>query len=475
MRSATAYRTARDLIAEVTGGHASPSDIARGVLADIAALDPKLNCFAHFDPGAVMDQARALDAGIARGEDIGPLAGLPIAIKDLIAMRGAPTAFGSKTMVGNVIDADAPSTERIRAAGAVMLGKSTTSEFGCKAVGDSPLTGITRNPWNLDCTPGGSSAGAAALTASGITPIAMGTDGGGSVRIPASLCGLFAMKAQFGRVPVWPVSATATLAHVGPLSRDVRDSALMMGVVSGFDARDPAAVAGPVPDYLGACDRDPRGLRVAYSDTFGYARPDPEITALCRGAAERLEKLGCIVEDVPHLFDDPVDIWASEFYAGVGTKLKDAMATRRGDLDPGVAKVLDKALSQDLNSYYSKVFDRHAFRETVRKIFETYDVIASPTLPVTAVPVGQDTPKGYEDRSPIDWVYYTYPFNLTGHPAVSINAGFTGAGMPTGLQLVARPLAEETLFTLSAALQDGDPEKDRKPMLDEQGARSGLR
>lgn len=465
MRSATAYRTARELVAEVTGGHAAPSDIVAGVLADIAVLDPKLNCFAHFDPGAVMDQARVLDDRIARGEDIGPLAGLPVAIKDLIAMQGAPTAFGSRIMAGNVIDADAPSTARIRAAGAVMLGKSTTSEFGCKAVGDSPLTGITRNPWDLDCTPGGSSAGAAALVASGITPVAMGTDGGGSVRIPASLCGLFAMKAQFGRVPVWPASATASLAHVGPLSRDVRDSALMMGVVSGFDARDPFAVAGPVPDYLGACDRDPRGLRVAYSETFGYARPDPEIAALCRRAAARLEALGCIVEEVPHLFDDPVAIWAAEFYAGVGTKLKDALATRRNEIDPGVAKVLDVALAQNLDSYYSKVFERHAFRETVRQIFDTYDLIASPTLPVTAIPVGRDTPEGHEDRSPIDWVSYTYPFNLTGHPAVSINAGFTAAGMPTGLQLAARPLAEETLFTLAAAMQDADPDKDRRPVV----------
>lgn len=465
MRSATAYRTARELVAEVTGGHAAPSDIVAGVLADIAVLDPKLNCFAHFDPGAVMDQARVLDDRIARGEDIGPLAGLPVAIKDLIAMQGAPTAFGSRIMAGNVIDADAPSTARIRAAGAVMLGKSTTSEFGCKAVGDSPLTGITRNPWDLDCTPGGSSAGAAALVASGITPVAMGTDGGGSVRIPASLCGLFAMKAQFGRVPVWPASATAGLAHVGPLSRDVRDSALMMGVVSGFDARDPFAVAGPVPDYLGACDRDPRGLRVAYSETFGYARPDPEIAALCRRAAARLEALGCIVEEVPHLFDDPVAIWAAEFYAGVGTKLKDALATRRNEIDPSVAKVLDVALAQNLDSYYSKVFERHAFRETVRQIFDTYDLIASPTLPVTAIPVGRDTPEGHEDRSPIDWVSYTYPFNLTGHPAVSINAGFTAAGMPTGLQLAARPLAEETLFTLAAAMQDADPDKDRRPVV----------
>ncbi|PIW26171.1 MAG: amidase [Rhodospirillales bacterium CG15_BIG_FIL_POST_REV_8_21_14_020_66_15] len=465
MRSATAYRTARDLITEVTGGHAAPSDIAAAVLTDVAALDPRLNCFAWFDPEAVMAQARALDARIAKGEDVGALAGLPVAIKDLIAMKGAPTAFGSRLMAGNVIDADAPATERIRAAGAVLLGKSTTSEFGCKAVGDSPLTGITRNPWNPDCTPGGSSAGAAALAASGITPVAIGTDGGGSVRIPASLTGLFAIKAQFGRVPVWPVSATASLAHVGPLSRDVRDSALMMGVISGFDARDPAAVAGPVPDYLAACERDPKGLRVLYSETFGYARPDAEVAALCRKAMDRLAALGCAVEERDFLFDDPADIWASEFYSGVGTRLRDALATRPDEIDPGVAAELRKALARDVPAYFTQVFERYAFRETVRALFEGFDAIAGPTLPVTAVPVGRDVPEGHGDRSPIDWVYYTYPFNLTGHPAVSINAGFTAAGMPTGLQLVGRPLAEETLFTLAAAYQDADPERERRPDL----------
>lgn len=465
MRSATAYRTARDLIAEVKSGHASPSEIAGAVLSDIEALNPRLNCFAWFDGDAVIDQAKGLDGRLAKGEVLGPLAGLPVAIKDLIAMKGAPTAFGSRLMAGNVIDADAPSTERIRAAGAVMLGKSTTSEFGCKAVGDCPATGITRNPWDLQTTPGGSSAGAAALASAGITPVAMGTDGGGSVRIPASLTGLFAIKAQFGRVPVWPVSATASLAHVGPLSRDVRDAALMMGVISGFDARDPAAVAGPLPDYLGACGRDPRGLRVLYSETFGYATPDPEVAGLCRDAVKRLEALGCVVEERDHLFDDPADIWASEFYTGVGTRLKDALDNRRDDIDPGVAAALDKALACEVYGYNAKLFERFDFREKVRGLFETYDVIASPTLPATGVPVGHDTPKGLEHRSPIDWVFYTYPFNLTGHPAVSVNAGFTRAGHPTGLQLAGRPLAEETLFTISAAYQDADPDRDRRPDL----------
>ena len=465
MRSATAYRSARDLIAEIRDGHASPSEVTAAVIADIEALDGKLNCFVHFDPEGAMAQARALDDRLAKGEDPGPLCGLPVAIKDLIAMKGAPTTFGSKTMAGNVIDADAPSVARIRAAGAVLLGKSTTSEFGCKGVGDSPLTGITRNPWNLNKTPGGSSAGAAALAAAGITPVAIGTDGGGSVRIPGSLCSLFAIKAHFGRVPVWPVSATATLAHVGPLSRRVRDSALMLNVISGFDFRDPFAVAGPVPDFLAACERKPQGLRVLYSETFGYARPTAEVRRLARQAVARLETAGCIVEERDRLFDDPVALWSSEFYAGVGTRLKGHLENNRGLLDPTVAGLLDRALDRPLADYTAKVFERHAFRETVRAIFEDYDVIASPALPVTSCDVGLDVPPGFEDRTAVDWVMYTYPFNLTGHPAVSVPAGFDTDGLPVGLQLAGRPLMEETLFTLAAALEAMDPEPDRRPAM----------
>jgi aspartyl-tRNA(Asn)/glutamyl-tRNA(Gln) amidotransferase subunit A len=196
------------------------------------------------------------------GHHLGPLHGLPISIKDLIAVRDLSFTFGSRALADNVATTDAPSVERIRAAGACIIGKSTTSEFGCKAVGDSPLTGITRNPWSLDKTPGGSSAGAAASVAAGMTPFSLGTDGGGSIRIPASLCGLFGIKAQFGRVPVYPVSATPTLAHVGPLARTVRDAALLLSVISGQDDRDPFSVAGPVPDYLSACELPVKGLRI---------------------------------------------------------------------------------------------------------------------------------------------------------------------------------------------------------------------
>jgi aspartyl-tRNA(Asn)/glutamyl-tRNA(Gln) amidotransferase subunit A len=464
-RSPTAFKTAEALVAEVRDGHAAPSDIARSVLDDIQALDGSLNCFASLKPDDVMAQAAALDDRLTKGEDPGPLAGLPVSVKDLLVARGHPTSSGSRTMRDNVVDLDAPVVERLRAAGAVMLGKTTTSEFGCKAVGDSPLTGITRNPWNTTKTPGGSSCGAAALVASGITPVAIGTDGGGSLRIPASLTGLVGFKGHFGRVPAYPAAAVPTLIHIGPLARRVRDAALMMSVASGFDERDPFSIAALKPDYLAACERRPKGLRVAYSPTLGYARPDPQVTEKAEAALSRLEAAGCEIDVVEHVFDDPVEIWKAEFYGGVGTRLKTAMETRRDDLDPAVAKALEGVYSQPMTDYYEQVFERFQFRDKVRAFFETYDILATPALPVAAFDVDQNVPPGHEDRDAVSWAYYSYPFNLTGQPAVSINAGFNDDGLPVGLQLVGRPFAEETLFSLAAAFEEYDPEPDRRPSL----------
>ncbi len=260
-------------------------------------------------------------------------------------------------------------SERVKAHGAAILGKTTTTEFGCKASSDSPLTGVTRNPWDLDKTTGGSSAGAGASVAAGITPFALGTDGGGSIRIPSSFCGLFGIKAQFGRVPVFPVAATPTLAHVGPMARTVRDAALLLTAISGFDARDPASVAAEVPDYLAACEQSPQGLRIAWSPTLGYARPIPEVVEIAGSAARLFEQLGCTVELVEKVFDDPIDLWMAEFYAGVGTRLKRPLTEQRDLIDPAVAAVLDNALDQTLEDYYRRVFARYEFREQVRSFF----------------------------------------------------------------------------------------------------------
>jgi aspartyl-tRNA(Asn)/glutamyl-tRNA(Gln) amidotransferase subunit A len=293
--------------------------------------------------------------------------------------------------------------------------------------------------------------------AAGITPLALGTDGGGSIRIPCGLTGLAGLKAQYGRVPIWPTTAAPTLSHVGPMTRTIGDAALMFMSIAGWDARDPFAVAGPLPDLLAACDAGAAGLRIAYSRTFGYARPDADVVAVLDAAAKTFETLGCIVDPVEAVFDaDPVEIWNAEFYASIGTRLAPILDKQRDLLDPAVAETLDGALRQDLRSYYTKVFERYALRERMRVLFEHYDLLLSPVLPVAALDVGQNVPAHLGDRNLVSWVYYTYPFNLTGQPAATVCAGLS-QGMPVGLQLVGRMLGEYDMVRAAAAFEATQP------------------
>jgi aspartyl-tRNA(Asn)/glutamyl-tRNA(Gln) amidotransferase subunit A len=435
----------------------SPVEVVEAALARLARLEPSLNAFVTVTPELALASARRAEATLMAGDDLPALAGLPVSVKDLIAVEGVRATFGSRTLSDAVAPVDAPSVERLRAAGACILGKTTTSEFGCKPVGDSPLTGITRNPWDLTKTPGGSSCGAASSVAAGITPFALGTDGGGSIRIPAAFTGLFGMKAQFGRVPVFPTSATPTLGHVAPIARRVRDAAWLLQVVAGFDARDPASVSEPVPDFLAACDAPVKGMRIAWSPTLGYARPTAEVAAVTTSAARVFEDLGCHVEEVPAVMDDPVELWMSEFYAGIGTRLRRPLLEARSLLDPAVAEILERALEQSLERYYASVFQRYELRERLRAFFERYDLLVSPTLPVAAFDVGLNVPPELPDRGIVSWVSYTYPFNLTGQPAASLPCGITVGGLPVGLQLVARVNREVDILRAAAAFEAARP------------------
>ncbi len=443
----------------------SALEVAERTLRRVEASQTMLNAFVTITADLALEQARNAQQAIMSGEDRGLLTGIPISIKDLTAVKGVRFTSGSRTLADFVAPADSPASERVKAHGAPIVGKTTTTEFGCKGSSNSPLTGETRNPWNLGKTTGGSSAGAAASVAAGLTPFALGTDGGGSVRIPSSFCGLFGIKAQFGRVPVFPAAATPTLAHVGPMARNVRDAALLLTAISGFDARDPASVSGEVPDYLGACDRSPRGLRIAWSPTLGYARPTREVVDTAEAAARVFEALGCTVELVETVFDDPIAMWMAEFYAGVGTRLKKTLRSQREMIDPAVATVLDRALDQSIDEYYEQVFARYAFREKVRQFFERFDLLLTPTTPTPAFDLGRDVPQELEGANIVSWVAYTYPFNLCGLPAASIPCGFTQAGLPVGLHMIANALRETDIFSAAAAFEEARPWADRKPPL----------
>ena len=450
--------SAMEMRRRIAAKEISPVDVTKRALAKADGTQATLNAFYHLMPDEALAAAKVAEDAVMKGAPLGAIHGIPFSAKDLMAVKGVGYASGSRTMKSNVATVDAPAVERAKAAGGILIGKTTTSEFGCKPVGDSPLTGITRHPWNLEKTPGGSSAGAAASVAAGITPFALGTDGGGSVRIPSAFTGLAGLKGQFGRVPVWPTSATPTLAHVGPLARSVQDTALLFSVIAGFDRRDPFGVAGPVPDVLGAAKASVTNLRIAYSPTFGYARPDPEVVKLTDKAAQTFEALGCRVELVEKVFEsDPADLWTAEFYAGVGIRLRSFMENQRDLLDPAVADVLQPALSQDMRDYYTKVFARYALRDTLRTFFETYDLLISPVIPVTSLDAGKNIPDMLTDRNLVSWVYYTYPFNLTGQPAASVCAGIAPDGMPVGLQIVGRSHCEDDVVRAAAAFERSQP------------------
>lgn len=449
---------AMELCSRIARREISPVEVTRRALDKAEATQASLNAFFFLMPEKAMTAARAAEAAVMRGDPLGPLHGVPVSIKDLITIGGERCAFGSRCLADNIAAADAPSVERVKQAGAIIIGKTTTSEFGCKAVGDSPLTGITRNPWNLNKTPGGSSAGAAASVAAGVTPFSLGTDGGGSVRIPGCLTGLAAIKGQFGRIPVWPMSATTTLSHVGPMARTVEDAALLFMACAGHDERDPYSVAGQVPDLLAACKQGIKGLRIAYSPMLGYARPDAEVLRVVGAAAKQFESLGCAVDLVEQVFErDPVDIWAAEFYAGAGTRLRPFLETKRELIDPAIAGILDKALHQELRDYTNKVFERYALRDKLRPFFQRYDVVLSPVLPVTCLDVGKNAPDHFADRDMVSWVYYTYPFNLTGQPAATVCAGIAADGMPVGLQIVGRAMGEVDVVRAAAAYERSQP------------------
>ena len=452
------YKSALELRRLVARKEVSPVELTRRALEKAEAVQGVLNPFYFLMPDEAMKAARTAEQAVMNGAPLGLLHGIPFSAKDLMAVGGVRYSSGSKTMANNIAPADAPAVERAKATGAILIGKTTTSEFGCKPVGDSLLTGITRHPWNTDKTPGGSSAGAAASIAAGVTPFGLGTDGGGSVRIPCAFTGLAGIKGTFARVPVWPASATPTLGHVGPLARSMKDAALLFTAIAGYDPRDPFSIAGPVPDVLGACEASIAGMRVAWSPTLGYAKPDPEVVKIVEAAVKKLEDLGAHVETVETVFDaDPMDLWTAEFYAGVGTKLRSFIENRRDELDPAVAEILVQALSQDMKSYYEKVFARYALRDKMTAFFENYDALISPVIPVTSLEVGKNIPDHISDRNLVSWVYYTYPFNLTGQPAAAVCAGVASDGMPVGLQVAGRCLGEAEIVRIAAAVERIQP------------------
>jgi aspartyl-tRNA(Asn)/glutamyl-tRNA(Gln) amidotransferase subunit A len=390
---------------------------------------------------------------------VGALEGIPASIKDLILTRGWPTLRGSRTVDPNQAwEVDAPVTARLRESGAVLFAKTTTPEFGCKGETNSPATGITCNPWNTDKTPGGSSGGTAAAVAAGLGPIGVGTDGAGSVRIPAAFCGNFGLKPSFGRVPAYPLSPFGSVAHLGPHTMSVRDAALMMNVMKQPDARDWTSLPPDATDYCVGLEDGIRGLRIAYSPTLGYAKNiHPDVAAAVEAAVKVLQSLGAHVEQIDPGFEDPLEITTGLWFLGALSVWNGLSAEQQALADPDfkAEALLGQRLStmdvQQLN------LKRGVLGSHMRQFMQKYDLLVTPSV---AVPAFDARPAGQQTMTPeamLGWTPFSYPFNLTQQPASTIPCGLTKDGLPIGLQFVGRMFDDAMVLRASRAYESVCP------------------
>jgi aspartyl-tRNA(Asn)/glutamyl-tRNA(Gln) amidotransferase subunit A len=454
----------------------SPVEVVEAVLGRLERLDPVLHAFTTVTADDARAEARRIEQDIAAGREVGPLAGVPTGVKDLICTKGVRTASGSYAYADFVPDEDDVVVERIKAAGAIIIGKTQVPEFGYSGTGQTPLAEPTANPWRLDRTSGGSSAGSGAAVATGIGPFSLGSDGGGSVRIPASFCGLCGVKATMGRVPLYPgtkderypgVSSWESLEHIGPITRTVADAALVLSVIAGPDDRDRLSLPAAGFDWRAAAGGDIAGMRVAYSPDLGYAAVDPEVRQIVDRAALVFERdLGCTVEHADPGWPDPYEtLWGlvinESDLAGL-RKLADALGDR---MSPHLADALRADWTAE--QLTSAVMGRKAVYNAAWRLFRTYDLLLTPTLAVPPFEHGIQGPTEIDGRAvePFYWLSFTFPFNLTGQPAATVPAGWTTDGLPVGLQIAGRRLDDPTVLRAAAAYEAAAPWRDRWPPL----------
>ncbi|HAH11810.1 MAG TPA: amidase [Alphaproteobacteria bacterium] len=449
------WLTAKDLSTAFSTRELSPVEVTEWLLGRIEALDARINAFCLVDAPSALAQAEASEARYTVGEPLSTLDGVPMAIKDLLLSKGWPTLRGSRTVDPTQSwDADAPAVAHLREAGAVFLGKTTTPEFGHKATNDSPLTGSTRNPWNTDLTPGGSSGGAGAALAAGFTTLAFGTDAGGSVRIPASFCGVVGFKPTFGRIPAYPPSPFGTLAHVGPMARTVEDAVLFFLAMAKDDPRDAYYVPHETAGALRSLRHGVSGLRVAVSPRLGYVKDlDPEVEATAMTAARVLESLGARVDMIDPPISDPTPFFRRLFYANAHFLASQLPEDKRALTDPTFqrAVALGEPLSRlDLQTAQAQ---RVTYTAEWRQFMTRYDLVLTPQLAVLPFAVGRVAPVKENGDAWLDWSPFAYPFNLTGQPAISVPAGFSQSGLPIGVQIVGAHFADDLVLRAAFALE----------------------
>jgi aspartyl-tRNA(Asn)/glutamyl-tRNA(Gln) amidotransferase subunit A len=460
------WLTASQLIKGYKKRKFSPVEATKAVLKQISSADKSINAMCLVDEGSALAAAKASERRWMRGKPKGALDGVPVLIKDLLLTKGWPTLRGSKTIAPEQEwNEDAPSVARLKEQGAVPIGKTTTPEFGWKGVTDSPLTGVTRNPWDLSKTPGGSSGGSAAGIAAGYGPLSLGTDGGGSIRIPAGFSGIFGLKPSFGRVPLYPLSPFGTLAHAGPMTRSVEDAAMMMNAISLPDGRDWLSLPFDKRDFVKNLKGGVKGLRIAFSPRLGTAAVEPEIARLVAKAAKSLSALGAKIEEADPGFDDPGPIFRVLWWSGVRGLAASLPKDKRRLLDPGLADVLEQSMSISLEEHLDAVKQRGALGTRMRQFMERYDLLITPSLPIPAFEAGRLQPDAELTSKWVDWTPFSYPFNLSQQPAASVPCGFTSAELPAGLQIVGKMFDDWTVLRAAHAYEQAHQWMERRPRV----------
>ena len=446
--------TIKGLLHAYRRGELSPVEVVDDHLTQLSRIDPKINAFVTVDRESVRIAAQQSADRWQRGDRTGALDGVPMTVKDIVALAGHPTREGSRTTSELKALVDAPVVARLREAGALLLGKTTTPEFGWKGMTDSPAHGVTRNPWNVDHTPGGSSGGATAALAAGIGVAAHGTDGGGSIRIPASYCGLVGLKPTFGRVPQAPVeSPYSSLVANGPITRTVEDAALLLNVMSRPDIRDWHAVPYDPRDWTVGLHDSLRDLRIAYCDRLGGAAVDTEVARICRAAVERISIEGTDVVELDEVIEPLRPQFEKFWKAGFAHRLRTIAPERRNDLDPDYRKLAEEGLDVGVEAIDAAHAARARLVARMRRVHLDYDILLTPTMPTAPPPVDVTYHSSAFDR----WdhaVPFTLPFNLTGQPAASIPVGTTGSGLPVGLQIVATHYREDLILRSARTILD---------------------
>jgi aspartyl-tRNA(Asn)/glutamyl-tRNA(Gln) amidotransferase subunit A len=463
-----AYTPASELVELITTKELSPVELMDTTLGRLDDLNPKLNAVCTATPELAMDAARKAEQAVMDGNALGPLHGVPTTIKDLAPTKGIRTMRGSHVYADFIPDEDAPFVERLKAAGAISLGKTTTPEFGWMGCGKSPLTGVSHNPWKHGYNAGGSSTGAGICAAAGIGPIHQGSDGAGSIRMPSAFCGIYGIKPSYGRVPYGRHTTNNHSSHVGPMTRTVTDAAMMLHVMSGPDDRDQTSLESPPADYVGRLDDGIKGLRVAYSPDLGYLPVDSEIAESVANAAKAFEAAGVIVEEVDIDWGDTHDMERIIWSVATAANLAPLLDQWEDKMDAGMVACAREGMTYSGVDYAAAQTERHALYAKVQMFFERYDLLLTPSLSVAAFPADLIIPEHWEqhDWDWIRWAGFSYPFNLTWSPAATCPCGFTSDGLPIGLQIVGGRFLDLRVLQASRAFEQIMPWADKRPPLE---------